>query len=225
MSFDIPAGKTTAIVGASGCGKTTLMKVLLKFYEPDSGDIRVGNCSLSQISQKEWRNHCGAVMQEGFIFSDTIAKNISVGNEIMEINKLDAALNIAHIQEFVKELPLSYHTKVGNEGIGISTGQKQRLLIARAVYKNPRFVLFDEATSSLDATSEKIVMEKLNSFVEGRTALIIAHRLSTVKNAHQIVVLGNGGVLEVGDHQKLIDQKGAYFNLVKHQLQLETLDK
>jgi ATP-binding cassette subfamily B protein len=223
ITFQVPSNKITAIVGASGCGKTTLMKILLKFYEPTSGDIRLGNHSLNEIAQKEWRGFCGSVMQEGFIFNDTIANNVAIGNDQVSLRKLNLALEIANIHEFVQSLPMSTNTKIGSEGLGLSTGQKQRLLIARAVYKNPSFVIFDEATSSLDSTSEKIVMDNLTKFLVGRTSVVIAHRLSTVKHADQIVVLGDGHVLEVGNHDALLANKGPYYNLVKNQLQLEAI--
>jgi ATP-binding cassette, subfamily B, bacterial len=224
LSLTIPANKTTAIVGSSGSGKTTLMKLFLKFYEPTSGEIKIGNFRLSNIGQHEWRHHCGVVMQEGYIFNDTIANNIAVGEDSVDIHRLFKAIDIANIREYVENLPLAYNTKIGNEGIGLSTGQKQRILIARAVYKNPKFILFDEATSSLDATNEKIIMNNLQTFFKERTAVIIAHRLSTVQNADQIIVLGNGGVIETGTHHTLLGKKGSYYHLVKDQLQLEKIE-
>ncbi|QVY64643.1 peptidase domain-containing ABC transporter [Polaribacter sp. Q13] len=216
----LPANKITAIVGVSGSGKTTLMKLLLKFYEPNTGDIKLGNHDLKNVSQKAWRNQCGVVLQEGFIFSDTIANNIAVGVDVVDKQKLAHAVDVANIKEFIESLPLSYNTKIGMEGVGLSTGQKQRLLIARAVYKNPNFLFFDEATSALDANNEKVIMEKLNTFFENKTVLVIAHRLSTVKNADQIVVLDKGKIVEVGNHQSLIKDKGNYYHLVKNQLEL-----
>ncbi|QTD36734.1 peptidase domain-containing ABC transporter [Polaribacter batillariae] len=216
----IPSNKITAIVGVSGSGKTTLMKLLLKFYEPNSGEIEIGNYNLKSISQKTWRNECGVVMQEGYIFSDTIANNIAVGEDYVDKKKLAHAVDVANIQEFIESLPLSYNTKIGMEGVGLSTGQKQRLLIARAVYKNPNYLFFDEATSTLDANNEKVIMEKLHTFFENKTVLVIAHRLSTVKNAHQIVVLDKGKIVEVGNHKSLIEKKGNYYHLVKNQLEL-----
>jgi len=224
LSVTIPANKTTAIVGASGSGKTTLMKMILKFYEPDVGEIKFGNTNLETISQSSWREKCGVVMQEGYIFNDTIANNIALGQPSIDLEKLKRAVEIANIKEFIEELPLSYNTKVGNEGVGMSTGQKQRVLIARAVYKNPDIICFDEATSALDATNERIIMENLNEFFKERTAVVIAHRLSTVKNADQIVVLESGKIIEKGTHQELIDSKGSYFNLVKNQLDLDKLN-
>ena len=220
VSFTIPSNKTTAIVGASGSGKTTLMKLLLRFYEIDKGEILVKNFNLKNISQKVWRENCGVVMQEGYIFNDTIAKNIAVGEDYVDTKKLLHAVDVANISDYIDGLPLGYNTKIGNEGSGLSTGQKQRLLIARAVYKNPKYLFFDEATSALDANNEKVIMEKLNTFFANKTAIVIAHRLSTVKNARQIVVLDSGKIVEVGNHEELIKQKGNYYNLVKNQLEL-----
>ncbi len=220
LDLHIPANKITAIVGVSGSGKTTLMKLLLKFYAPITGEIKIGNYDLKHVSQKAWRAQCGVFMQEGYIFSDTIANNIAVGVDYVDKKKLAHAVDVANIQEFIEMLPLSYNTKIGMEGVGLSTGQKQRLLIARAVYKNPNFLFFDEATSALDANNEKVIMEKLDTFFENKTVLVVAHRLSTVKNAHQIVVLDKGKIVEVGNHKALIKQKGSYYNLVKNQLEL-----
>jgi len=220
VSFTIPTNKTTAIVGVSGSGKTTLMKLLLRFYEIDKGEILVNNFNLKNISQKVWRAYCGVVMQEGYIFNDTIAKNIAVGADYVDTEKLIHAVDIANISDYIDGLPLGYNTKIGNEGSGLSTGQKQRLLIARAVYKNPKFLFFDEATSALDANNEMVIMEKLNTFFSDKTAVIIAHRLSTVKNAYQIVVLDKGKIVEIGNHNELIKQKGNYYHLVKNQLEL-----
>ena len=220
LDLEIPANKITAIVGVSGSGKTTLMKMLLKFYGPIEGILKIGTYDLKNVSQKAWRNECGVVMQEGYIFNDTIANNIAVGVDYVDKKKLAHAVDVANIKEFIETLPLSYNTKIGMEGVGLSTGQKQRLLIARAVYKNPNFLFFDEATSALDANNEKVIMEKLNAFFENKTVVVIAHRLSTVKNAHQIVVLDNGKIIEKGTHAALVKQKGAYFHLVKNQLEL-----
>ncbi|MGV0970672.1 peptidase domain-containing ABC transporter [Empedobacter sp. ULE_I136] len=224
LSLTIPKNKITAIVGASGSGKTTLMKLLMKFYEPIQGEIKIGNTNLNTISQKSWRDNCGVVMQEGYVFNDTMAHNIAIGDDYIDKKKLKKAVEIANIQDYIESLPLSYNTKIGNEGVGMSGGQKQRLMIARAVYKNPNYIFFDEATSSLDANNEKIIMENLNRFFEGKTVVIIAHRLSTVKHADQIVVMGEGKIIEKGNHQELIQQKGAYYNLVKNQLDLEKLN-
>ena len=224
IDLTIPAKKVTAIVGASGSGKTTLMKILLKFYEPSKGEIHIGSHHLSMIAHKSWRSRMGVVMQEGYIFNDTIANNIALGEEVIDKERLKKAVEIANIKEFIEELPLAYNSKIGMEGIGMSGGQKQRLLIARAVYKNPDFIFFDEATSALDANNERNIMENLNQFFKERTAVVIAHRLSTVKNADQIVVLDKGKIIEKGTHQELIDLKGNYFNLVKNQLDLEKLN-
>ncbi len=220
LDLVIPANKVTAIVGVSGSGKTTLMKLLLRFYNLDKGEIQIGNHSLSNISQSAWRARCGAVMQEGYIFNDTIAMNIAVGSDSVDEKKLMHAVEIANIKEFINNLPLGFNTKIGLEGSGLSTGQKQRLLIARAVYKNPQFLFFDEATSALDANNEKVIMENLDKFFTGRTVVIIAHRLSTVKNAHNIVVLDKGKIVEYGNHKTLTKLKGYYYNLVKNQLEL-----
>lgn len=220
LDLTIPANKITAIVGTSGSGKTTLMKMLLKFYDPQQGVIRLGHSDLHHVSQKSWRSNCGVVMQEGYIFSDTIANNIAVGEDYVDKQKLAHAVDVANIKSFIETLPLSYNTKIGMEGVGLSTGQKQRLLIARAVYKNPEFLFFDEATSALDANNEKIIMEKLNVFFKDKTVVVIAHRLSTVKNADQIVVLDKGRIVEVGSHDNLVQKKGDYYHLVKNQLEL-----
>jgi len=220
LSLIIPANKVTAIVGASGSGKTTLLKLLLKFYEPNSGEIYIGNTKLANISQKAWRSTIGAVMQEGFIFSDTIANNIAIGVDKVDRQRLLYAIEVANIQDYVRGLPLGVNTKIGSEGTGMSSGQKQRLLIARAVYKNPEILFFDEATSALDANNEKEIMRKLDVFFKDKTVVVIAHRLSTVMNADQIVVLDKGKIIEIGTHSALVDQKGNYFELVKNQLQL-----
>lgn len=220
LSLTIPANKVTAVVGVSGSGKTTLMKLLLKFYNLDQGEIKIGNFNLDNVSQKTWRAHCGVVMQEGYIFNDTIAKNIAVGEDFIDQEKLLHAVHVANIKPYIDELPVGFNTKIGLEGTGISTGQKQRLLIARAVYKDPEFLFFDEATSALDANNEKVIMENLNEFFKNKTVVIIAHRLSTVKNADQIVVLDKGKVVEKGNHKELTKLKGEYYHLVKNQLEL-----
>lgn len=220
LSLTIPAQKVTAIVGVSGSGKTTLMKLLLKFYESEKGEIHVGPTQLKHITQKAWRNSIGAVMQEGFIFNDTIANNIAVGVDIIDKQRLVYAADVANITEYIAGLPLGFNTKIGQEGIGMSTGQKQRLLIARAVYKNPEMLFFDEATSALDANNEKHIMEKLEVFFKNKTVLVIAHRLSTVMHADQIVVLDKGKIIEIGNHASLVAKKGNYFELVRNQLQL-----
>lgn len=220
LNLSIPANKITAIVGVSGSGKTTLMKLLLKFYEPNEGAIYIGSHELQRVSQQSWRDHFGVVMQEGYIFNDTIANNIAIGADYVDKKKLAHAIDVANIKEFIESLPLSYNTKIGMEGVGLSTGQKQRLFIARSVYKNPKFLFFDEATSALDANNEKVIMEKLDTFFKNKTVMVIAHRLSTVRNAHQIVVLDRGKIVEVGTHESLVMKKGNYYNLVKNQLEL-----
>ena len=231
LNLTIPSNKITAIVGTSGSGKTTLMKLLLKFYEPNSGEIglcritdeippKSGMTNLKNIAQKPWRNHIGSVMQEGYIFSDTIANNIAIGVDIIDKEKLLYAADVANIKDFIEEYPLGFNTKIGMEGVGMSTGQKQRLLIARAVYKNPEMLFFDEATSALDANNEKEIMRKLDVFFKNKTVVVIAHRLSIVMNADQIVVLEKGKIIEIGNHESLVKQKGSYFELVRNQLQL-----
>ena len=220
LSVQIPANKITAIVGSSGSGKTTLMKLLLKFYNPTEGAINIDTMNLVNISSKAWRDKCGVVMQEGYIFNDSIANNIAVGVDIIDKERLKHAVFVANIKEFIDNLPLGYNTKIGMEGIGISTGQKQRLLIARAVYKNPDYLFFDEATSALDANNEKVIMNNLNEFFKNKTVVVIAHRLSTVKNADQIIVLDKGKIIEKGNHIELTELRGAYFELVKNQLEL-----
>lgn len=220
LSLNIPYQKTTAIVGASGSGKTTLLKLLMKFYEPNEGDIRIGNTQMKNISPRFWRDQCGVVMQEGYIFNDTIANNIAVGEDYVDKTKLRKAVEIANIKDFIEDLPLSYNTKIGNEGVGVSGGQKQRLFIARAVYKSPEYIFFDEATSALDANNEKVIMENLEQFFKGKTAIVIAHRLSTVKHADKIIVLDKGKLVEEGNHTELVALKGEYYRLVKNQLEL-----
>lgn len=218
----IPESKITALVGMSGGGKTTLLKLLFKFYSPDKGKVRLGGQSFDHISSRVWRSQCGVVMQDGFIFSNSIAQNIAIGEEVPDIKKLEQAIDVANIREFIESLPLGYNTKIGAEGNGISQGQRQRLLIARAVYKDPEFIFFDEATNALDANNEKKIMEQMDAFFQNRTVVVVAHRLSTVKNADKIVVLEEGQILEQGTHYELTQKKGAYFNLVKNQLELDT---
>lgn len=220
INLILPHGKITAIVGTSGSGKTTLVKLLLGFYPPVSGSVKVGDADLAAYKQNWWRSQCGAVMQDGFIFSDTIASNIALADDEIDKERLSYAVRMANIQEFIESLPLNYNTKIGPEGVGISQGQKQRILIARAIYKNPEYIFFDEATNALDANNEKVILENLNVFFTGKTVVVVAHRLSTVKNAHQIIVLDKGSIVEVGNHEELTRIKGAYYHLVKNQLEL-----
>ncbi|NVO08731.1 MAG: peptidase domain-containing ABC transporter [Bacteroidales bacterium] len=220
INIRIEAGKQTAIVGTSGSGKTTLIKLLLGFYPPVNGEIRIGENNLTAFSIGRWREQCGVVIQDGFIFSDTIANNIAPGVDRVDKLKLLHAANVANIDDFIDSLPLGYNTKIGGEGHGLSQGQKQRILIARAVYKDPKFIFFDEATNALDANNEKVILGNLQEFFKGRTVIVVAHRLSTVKNADQIVVLEKGKVVEVGTHKELSEKKGAYYTLVKNQLEL-----
>ncbi len=220
INLTIPQGKVTAIVGASGSGKTTLIKLLLQYYIPVKGIIKIGNHDLQQFNPTWWRNQCGAVMQDGFIFSESIAKNIAQGVDEIDKEKLKRAAKIANIHNFIMELPLKYNMVIGNEGQNLSQGQKQRVLIARAVYKNPDFLFFDEATNALDANNEKAIVENLQEFYKGKTVIVVAHRLSTVKNADQIVVLDDGAIVEIGNHKELTAKKGAYYQLVKNQLEL-----
>lgn len=220
LDFSIPKGKTTAIVGMSGSGKTTLLKLLLKFYDPSKGDITIDDLSLGKISHKFWRSRCGVVLQDSYLFTTTIAKNIALGDDTVDYEKLDHAVGIANARDFIEQLPMSYNTKIGADGHGLSMGQRQRILIARAVYANPQFLFFDEATNSLDANNEKMILNNLQSFFDKRTVIVVAHRLSTVKNADQIVVLKNGRIIEKGNHNELVQLKGEYFTLVKNQLEL-----
>lgn len=220
INLSIPEGKITAIVGSSGSGKSTLMKLLLKFYAPTNGTIFYNSNNLNEISPKSLRESFGVVMQDGFIFSDTIERNIATGDEIINKEKLKKAVKIANIEQFIDSLPLKYSTKIGASGNGISGGQKQRILIARAVYKNPHYIFFDEATSVLDAENEKIIHDNLQEFFKEKTVVIIAHRLSTVKKADNIIVLKDGKIVEQGNHHELVYNKAGYFNLVKNQLEL-----
>jgi ATP-binding cassette subfamily B protein len=247
INLTIPNGKTTAIVGTSGSGKTTLLKLILRFYEPQNGTITLGKFStrksnseakeasnmtphplqeselgLKYISHKAWRLQCGVVMQDGFIFSDTIARNIAVSDEVIDQERLYQAGHVANIHEFIESLPLGYHTKIGAEGNGISQGQKQRILIARSVYKDPQLLLFDEATNALDANNEAVIIRNLDEFFKGRTVVVVAHRLSTVRHADQIVVMDKGEIVEIGTHAELVLARGKYFELVSNQLELAT---
>ena len=220
VTLKIPSHKVTAIVGASGSGKTTLVKLLQGFYEANSGSIKVGNTPLRFINPHLWRSKTGSVMQESFIFSDTIAKNIAVSTDEVDEKRLRYAVKIANIEDFIHSLPMGYDTKIGMEGTGVSQGQRQRILIARAVYKNPEYIFLDEATNSLDATNEKIILDNLHHFFQGKTVLIVAHRLSTVFNADNIVVMEKGKIVEQGTHDELTRKRGAYYNLVRNQLEL-----
>ena len=220
VSLHIPEHKVTAIVGTSGSGKTTLVKLLLGFYSPNKGTVKVNETPLENINPHLWRAKTGAVMQDGFIFSETIAQNIAVGEEQIDIERLRHAVTVANIRDFIDSLPLGYNTKIGMEGNGISQGQKQRLLIARAVYKNPEYLFFDEATNALDANNEKEIMEHLHEFYKGKTVVVVAHRLSTVRDADKIVVLDKGRIAEEGTHKELTERKGLYYQLVKNQLEL-----
>jgi len=220
IDLEIPANRVTAIVGTSGSGKSTLIKLILGFYKPVNGEILLGGVPLDSYSQQQWRKRCGVVMQEGFIFSDTIAGNIGIGDEIPDFVKVKMAVETANIQSFIQALPLGYDTRIGSDGHGLSTGQKQRILIARSVYKNPDYIFFDEATNALDARNELVIMDNLNQFFKDRTVVVVAHRLSTVKNADQIIVLEGGEIVEKGTHSELVGRKGIYFNLIKDQLEL-----
>lgn len=220
VCLTIPAQKTTAIVGMSGSGKTTLIKMLLGFYEPAEGEVLINDIKMENYSPREWRMKCGIVMQEGFIFSDTIKKNIGIIDETPDKKRVKSAADIANIKDFIEGLPMGYETKIGNDGHGLSSGQKQRILIARSVYKNPGYIFFDEATNSLDANNEKTIMENLNRFFNGKTVVVVAHRLSTVRNADQIIVMENGKIVEKGTHEELVNRQGEYYNLIKNQLEL-----
>jgi len=220
INLVIPKGKTTAIVGMSGSGKTTLLKLLMKFYDPDKGAIRLQNTDIKHLSHSAWRTQCGVVMQDGFIFSDSILNNIAVHPEDIDQEKLHHAIQMANLSDFIAQLPLGLNTKIGPDGNGISQGQRQRILIARSIYKDPNLILFDEATNALDANNERIILEGLGDFFKGRTVVVVAHRLSTVRNADQIVVMDKGKLIETGTHDTLIAERGAYFHLVKNQLEL-----
>ena len=220
VNIHIPQGKVTAIVGASGSGKTTLIRLMLGYYPVLEGQINIGNTDINKLNKKWWRRQCGVIMQEGVIFSESIARNIAVDDGNIDKERLLKAAEIACINDYVMALPLKFNTKIGRDGVGLSQGQKQRILIARAVYKNPDYIFLDEATNSLDANNERCIVENLDKFYKGKTVVIVAHRLSTVKNADQIVVIDHGKVVEVGNHESLTANRGAYYNLVKNQLEL-----
>lgn len=220
IDLEIPARRVTAVVGASGSGKTTLIKLLLGFYTPNKGCVKVGDTLLQNINPHVWRGKTGSVMQDGFIFSDTIARNIAVGVETIDKERLLHAVQVANIRDFIDALPLGYNTKIGMEGNGVSQGQRQRILIARAVYKNPEFIFLDEATNALDANNEKEIMEQLHAFYKGKTVVVVAHRLSTVRDADKIIVLDKGRIAEEGTHESLTEKRGIYYQLVKNQLEL-----
>lgn len=220
VGIHIPQGKVTAIVGASGSGKTTLIRLILGYYPVLEGTINIGNTDINKLNKKWWRRQCGVVMQEGVIFSESIARNIAVDDGDIDKERLLKAAEIACIKDYVMALPLKFNTKIGRDGVGLSQGQKQRILIARAVYKNPDYIFLDEATNSLDANNERSIVENLDKFYKGKTVVIVAHRLSTVKNADQIVVIDHGKVVEEGNHESLTAKRGAYYNLVKNQLEL-----
>ncbi|MBR8766353.1 Alpha-hemolysin translocation ATP-binding protein HlyB [Porphyromonas levii] len=220
LNLTIPNGKVTAIVGASGSGKTTLIKLLLGYYSPLEGEIKVSGTNLEEYNLSWWRSHCGAVVQEGYLFSDTIARNIAISDDTPDIERIRAAARTANIADHIESLPLAYNTMIGQDGQGISQGQRQRILIARMVYKDPTFVFLDEATNALDANNERAITEKLEDFYKGKTVVVVAHRLSTVRNADQIVVLDKGKIVEVGNHESLTASRGKYYELVKNQLEL-----
>ena len=221
VSFAILQGKVTAIVGASGSGKTTLIKLLLGYYNVTGGKISISGTDIADYDLKWWRRQCGVVMQDGVIFSESIARNIAVGDGEIDPERLVEAARIACIKDFITDLPLKYDTQIGNDGMGLSQGQKQRILIARAVYKSPGYIFLDEATNSLDAENERKIVGNLAQFYRGRTVVVVAHRLSTVRDADQIIVLDHGRVAETGNHRQLVARRGAYYNLVRNQLELD----
>ena len=222
ISLTVPPGKVTAIVGASGSGKTTILKLMLGYYPAEEGCIRVSGRSLGEYNLRRWRMNCGVVMQDGVIFSDTIARNIAADDDDIDLERLQYASQLANIHDYVMNLPLKYNTEIGKDGIGLIQGQKQRILIARAIYRNPRFIFLDEATNALDASNENLIIGNLNEFFKGRTVVVIAHRLSTVKNADRILVVDQGRIVESGNHNELTAARGIYYNLVKNQLELGT---
>lgn len=220
ISLKVTHGKVTAIVGTSGSGKTTLLKMMLGFYPPSEGSVTLGGCEMEAYSESSWRKKCGCVMQEGYVFSNTIAENIGLCDEVPDMVRVRQAAEVANIREWIESLPIGYNTKIGADGHGLSTGQKQRILIARAAYKNSPYLFFDEATNSLDANNEKLIMENLNRLFDGKTVVVVAHRLSTVKNADKILVVDNGHIIEEGTHLELTARKGYYYELVRNQLEL-----
>jgi ATP-binding cassette subfamily B protein len=220
INLTIPQGKVTAIVGASGSGKTTLVKLLLGYYSPNEGQIEIGGTNLEKFNVRWWRSNCGSVMQEGYLFSDSIARNIAVADDDVDVERMCYAARVANVADYIESLPLGYNTQIGQDGQGVSQGQRQRILIARAVYKNPDFLFFDEATNALDANNEKAIVENLSEFYRNKTVIVVAHRLSTVKNADQIVVLDEGKIAEIGTHDVLTKKRGKYYELVKNQLEL-----
>ena len=220
VSMEIRQGECMGLVGESGCGKSTLIKLLQGFYTPNSGSIRVGGMPLNAINPHLWRSRTGSVMQESFIFSDTIARNIALDTDEIEVERMYDAAILANADEFISAMPMGYNTKIGMEGNGVSQGQRQRILIARAIYKNPEYLFFDEATNALDATNERLIMTNLYDFYKGKTVVVAAHRLSTVMNADQIVVMKKGRIVEVGTHRELVERRGEYYALVKNQLEL-----
>ena len=220
INLGIPNGKITAILGPSGSGKTTLLKILLNLYKPTEGNIKFGELNLLSVNPRLWRSKIGVVMQDGHLFSDSIAKNIALGEEIIDKRKLQQSINIANLQSYIEYLPLGYNTMIGPEGQGLSQGQKQRILIARAVYKEPDFLFFDEATSALDTFNEMLILENIKAAFKNKTIIIVSHRLSTVLKADQIVVMEDGEMIEVGSHEELTFVRGAYYQLVKNTLEL-----
>ena len=220
VSVFIPYGHTTAIVGESGSGKTTLLKLLLGYYPVSKGELSIGGTNINKLNKKWWRRQCGVVMQDGVIFSDTIARNIAVGDGDVDMDRVKVAARVACIDDYIVTLPLGYETKIGRDGVGLSQGQKQRILIARAFYKDPSYVFLDEATNSLDTFNERMIVENLHCFYEHRTVVVVAHRLSTVKHAHQIIVMNKGRIVEVGKHDQLVKLKGYYYNLVRQQIEI-----
>jgi len=220
VTFTIPEGKVTAIVGASGSGKTTLIKLMLGYYKVSAGRIAISGHDINEYNPRWWRRQCGVVMQDGVIFSESIARNIAVDDGEIDVERLERAARIANVHDYIMGLPLKYNTLIGRDGVGLSQGQKQRILIARAVYKNPDYIFLDEATNSLDARNERVIVENLAEFYRGRTVVVVAHRLSTVRDADQIIVVDGGRIVEQGTHTSLTDQKGVYYNLVKNQLEL-----